>query len=359
MVKEFLRTPRHSVQTRGSASETPLSPVQSTTDILSEGKPQNGTRRTHSKVFQTRSSDGDIAQKTSVQNSHGKRTLPDKEDPDNRLLERVASELYHCQENLLDLSRTISSPSMATDREEDEREEEEDKVVVENGVGRHSMSNRHLKQDFHPPSAPSPATTPLRSQDSYSDLLTILENSSGQDDSLSPPQFRPKLGTIAVHVQSTPKRSRGQGYHTLQRDAKQSLIPRDSSDLSRTTESYGYEGPPSPRSKEEFSSSLRVEGEGRRAGGKGKRASAMLDMKKLRRKTAIRRQRRRGRGSISEPPPETSYSYHVSLSFPPAFPTVSPTHPLGTIHVKNAAHAFTVHTKHTKLLIETQYIHSY
>ena len=74
MVKEFLRTPRHSVQTRGSASETPLSPVQSTTDILSEGKPQNGTGRTHSKVFQTRSSDWDIAQKTSVQNSHGKRT---------------------------------------------------------------------------------------------------------------------------------------------------------------------------------------------------------------------------------------------------------------------------------------------
>ena len=309
IVKEFLRTPRHSVQTRGSASETPLSPVQSTTDVLSEGKPQNGTGRSHSKVFQTRS-DWDIAQKTPIKNSHGKRTLPDKVDPDNRLLERVASELYHCQENLLDLSRTVSTPSMGTDREEDEREE--DKVVVENGVGgRHSMSNG---QDFHPSSAPSPATTPRRSQGGYSDLLTILENSPGQDDSLSPPQFRPKLGTIAVHVQSAPNRPRGQGCHTLQRDAKQSLILRESSDLSRTTESYGYEGPPSPQSKENFSSSLRMEGEGRGEGGRGKRASVMM---KLTRKTAIRRQRRKVGGSIS---PETSYSYHVSLSFPPCFP---------------------------------------
>ena len=316
MVKEFIRTPSHSCQTPDPVPENPPSPFHSTEAVAKK----NGTGRRHSQVEQTQSTDWEVGLKS--KNYHGNRT--GKVDPDKRLLERVASELYHCQENLLGLAQNLSPPS--TEREEEEGEDEVIrpllpclKAAVENGTGRREMSNGCPEVEVHPSSAPSP-TGPLRSQDSYRDLLTILESSPDKDDSLSPtspPQFRPKLDTIAVHSEACLNRPRGPGFHTIQRHTRNPLLSRDATfnDFSRKTESYGYEGPPSPQTKERFVPPRAGEGEG----GRGRRASR-VDVKKFTRKTAIRRQRRKVGGSTSELPPETSYSFHVSLSLSPPPP---------------------------------------
>ena len=295
IVKEFIRTPQHTCQSPDSVPELPPSPAHSTGTAPEEEKPRNGTERRHSQVELTRSTGSTHTQK----NLHGKITVLDKVDPDNRLLERVASELYHCQDNLLpfDLSRNLSPVSTE---------------IEEEGEGGNGVTGRGGETVHPATSAPTPSS-PLHSQDSYRDLLTILENPSKQEDPLSPamPQFRPKLGTVAVHSSSegTLSKPKSQGYRTLQRGTVSPLLSRDAifNDFSRGRESYGYEGPPSPLSKERFS---RL-GEGE--GGRGRRGTR-VDVKKLTRKTAIRRQRRKVAGSLSELPPETSYSYQVRVT---------------------------------------------
>ena len=330
MVKEFIRTPQHSFQTPGS-EEPPFLAHSNGMGASDDEKPRNGMERRHSDVEQTKSIDWEAAQ--SKQNVSGKRTIPDKVDPDNRLLERVASELYHCQENLLpfDLSRNLSplaTEGAAGERVEGEDEEEEDEVLVENGV-----RERGREVAFHPASAPTSVVPQLQSQDSYRDLLTILENPSDQDDPLSPTmaaKFRPKLGTVAVHSSNeiSPTRGKGPGYRMIQRGLKNPHLSRDATfnDFSRMRESYGYEGPPSPQTKERFVTPARETEE--REGGRVRRATK-VDVKKLKRKTAIRRQRRKV-GSLSELPPETSYSYQVCTSHTP--------HTSHTSHIKHLTH---------------------
>ena len=295
MVKEFIsRTPRHSRVTP-PISEDAMSPVHSA-GISMEQVKQNGMETNHADFKHA--------------NLHGHRTVPqspEKVSPDNRLLERVASELYHCQDSLLPVAITeVRHPSTSTE----EGEEEDEDVMVEN---RASCGVRPA-----PSSAPSHHRTPLHSQDSYEELLTILETPSDSEQIISPPaHFRPKLDTVAHHSESVPNKPKSHGFLTIQRRMKNPLLSRDQhfNDFSRMSESYGYEGPPSPQLQDRFS--LLPPAEERERGppgvkGERERRRREAVSRKFKRKTAIRRQRRKVGGSISELPPDTSYGYRVS-----------------------------------------------
>ena len=337
MVREFLmRTPLHSCMTPPPISVTPpvseclVSPLHSAR-IGTEHITQNGTDASGHH------------EKTKAALPHGRRSLPqisEKIDPEDMLLERVASELYHCQENPLplDISRMIRHPS----------DEEEEAIEVQGGA--ESPSSEEQPDVVSPASAPSPSAR-LRSRNSYEELLTMLDAPSGQNR--EHPHFRPKLETVVVQSMSVPNKSKSHGFLSMQRRQRNPLLSREQhfSDFSRMSESYGYEGPPSPQLQSRFTM-LTVEechkeaeerggavgqrgdgggaveeGRGERAEGEGGRERCVRRgtriAKKFIRKTAIRRQRRKVGGSGSEPPPDTSYSLHVSTCTKHALYTAS------------------------------------
>lgn len=268
MVREFLsRTPRHSR----------LSPP------LTEGLQQNGTETRH-RAMQHKHNSETESKKTRF--AHRQSSSP---------LEKIDCELYRNQDKLED-SRALC----------ESLEEVPLPVRTINGDGSDVVS---------PTSTPSPPWR-LNSRNSYEELLTIL-GTPGQEKHhvlSTAPQFRPKLETMVAHSESLPSKA---GFLTVRPRPKNPPLSRDShfKDFSRMSESYGYEGPPSPLMDKfsllEVEDGSGVGGQGEGEGGQ-RSGSGSRGPRKWMRKTAIRRQRRKVSGSTSEPPPDTSYSYRVS-----------------------------------------------
>lgn len=280
MVREFLsRTPRHSRLTP-PLTEGPVSQ-------------QNGTETKHRTMQKKQNSESSI-KKTAVRRQS---STPMTNKPEDQLLEKIASELYQGKEKLLQLEDTRGLCHSV-------EEGTSNGVATQNGDGSDVIS-------------PTSAPWRLNSRNSYEELLTILET-PGQEQhhllSTRPqfPQFRPKLETMAAHSESLPEKP---GFLTVRPRPKHPPLSRDLhfNDFSRMNESYGYEGPPSPLT--DSFNLLEVEGVGGggdEGEGAERRGSGNRGPRKWTRKTAIRRQRRKVGGSISEPPPDTSYSYRVS-----------------------------------------------
>lgn len=286
MVREFLsRTPRHSRMT----------------PPLTEGPAlqQNGTVTKHRAMQKKHNSESDM-KKSSVVCRQSSTPMTNK--PEDHLLEKIASELYQGQESPLQLGDTRGLCESI----------EEDPLPVTNGVTTHNGDGSDVV-------SPTSAPWRLTSRSSYEELLTILETPGQEKHHLlsTTPQFRPKLETMAAHSESLPDKP---GFLTVRPRPKNPPLSRDLhfKDFSRMSESYGYEGPPSPL-MDTFN--LLVVEDGSGVGGRGeegegaeRRGSGSKGPRKWTRKTAIRRQRRKVGGSISEPPPDTSYSYRVSIT---------------------------------------------
>ena len=241
MVKEFIsRTPHHSPSTDDgtyldhSGTEEPK---------------ENGTGTEHGHFQHTHSADSETERHSNK--------------PDAGL-EEVASELHHSQDDLV--SSKINRGRHSTGG---------GGVMGSEGgascwgaAGSIDRPTRELAA-----SAPTARAVPLiHSRDSYRELLTILEDpaDSYREDLLSPtpPQFRPKLDTIVCSGDSSPNKPKGHGFLTIQRRAKNQPLSRDQHEFSRMSESYGYEGPPSPLLHDRFGLPQRREGggEGRKRG---------------------------------------------------------------------------------------------
>ena len=311
MVRDFIaHTPTHSQRTTptnmaASEIEPPVSPDHSTTGTGTnlKHKEQNGTGARHPKLRYKSSSE---FQDPEVKSIYLRRMMQAKVDPKDRLLERVASELYHCQENLLPLDFD-NTPASAT------------KVIEK---------VRSKTPDSPLPSSVSSPNLGVKGRNSFEELLIILEAPEKNLPVNSPPPFRPKLGTT-IYPESLPTHQKDDGFLTMKRPSKKPLLSHGKQfvEFSRKSECYGYEGPPSPLLFNNFSvpsdSILseesgvdREEVAGGEGGGigerKGRERGGRGGGRKWERRTAIRRQRRKVSGSVSEPPPDTSYSYEVS-----------------------------------------------
>ena len=293
MVKDIMsRTTRHSRLTP-PINEDVVSPAHSIEEGMEQLK-QNGTETDHQNTHHLEEESSDKL--------HSHHSIPHKATPQTRILEQCHSE-----------SETISIVTTP-----EHQLKTSISADIDEKIKTTKISATHSDIPNEPRSVPL-----LHTRDSYKELLTILETPSNSDReqllSPTPPQFRPKLDTNVFSDGSTPHKPKSHGFLTVQRRTKNPLLSRDQhfNDFSRMSESYGYEGPPSPQLKDRFSILGSPGDHGHRGRAEerdetGRTRLGTKNIRKFKRKTAIRRQRRKVGGSISELPPETSYNYHVS-----------------------------------------------
>ena len=252
-----------------------------------------------------------------IKSMHGFRTVPRKKpSPEDQLVERVPSELYHCQENLIPHSTAARVNHNGT-------------PLVQNGYT--SPEEAATPEDATSPEHHSMFQPQTSNHDTFSELLKGLDTPVRELPRYSPPLYRPKLDSRTMLGESLPAiQLRDDDFLTL-RSNKNARLGRDKNftEFSRRSECFGYEGPGSPgyhdypfsmpQGEMILKDERREGGEGGGVSGGGE-AEQRRDRwgsrgsggeRKWKRRTAIRRQRKKVSGSVTEPPPDTSYSFQV------------------------------------------------